>query len=222
MGSEPPAQRFGPAGSLTFRRPRVAVRTAFDLPEEPMRKILLVPAALAMLLFSLARAAGEESPAGVTPEQAKAAYERFVALEGVWAGQSTKGWSDSVVYRTMAAGSVVMQTSFEAHPGEMMVTMVHPDGDRLLLTHYCVAKNQPRLVLSECTDGGAQVTFSFLDGTNMPNRDRGHMDKVVFRFFGADSFSSRWTWYRSGTENWMEDIRYTRLHALTAVQAADR
>lgn len=165
----------------------------------------------AVLAAALALATAAAGADGVTPEQARSTYARFVALDGVWRGRSTKGWEDSVVYRTVAAGSVVMQTSFEAHPGEMMVTMVHPDRDRLMLTHYCVAKNQPRLVLSEYAEGGARVTFAFLDGGNMASRDTGHMDRVVFRFAGPDTFTSHWTWYRDGKESWMEEIHYSRL-----------
>jgi hypothetical protein len=141
---------------------------------------------------------------------ARAAFERFKKLEGNWKGRSTKGWEETVSYKTIAQGSVVVGTSFDAHPNETMLTMFHLDGDRLMLTHYCVAKNQPRLVATSFTDDGKTITFTFLDGTNIPSRDRGHMDKAVFRFLDDNHMTSQWTWYQGGKESWMEEIQLER------------
>jgi hypothetical protein len=171
------------------------------------------------LVFSLAIVS---SPAGADPapvvapvaargDLAARAFERFKTLEGTWAGKSTKGWEERVQYRLIAKQSCLMETSFDAHPSEEMVTMICPDGDRLLLTHYCVAMNQPRLVLTSAAPDLSQMTFEFLDGTNLPSRDKGHMDKVIFKFAGADEFSSQWTWYQDGKESWMEEIVNTRV-----------
>jgi GH24 family phage-related lysozyme (muramidase) len=170
-----------------------------------------------LLVLVLSRSATPAAPPAIPA--ARAAFERFRALEGSWRGKSTKGWTDTAVFRTIAGGSVVTETSFDAHPGETMLTAYHLDGDRLLLTHYCVAQNQPRLVASTIEEGGGTVTFTFLDGTNLPSRDRGHMDKAVFRFEDADHFTSRWTWYQDGTERWMEEIRMERVRTAPAVAA---
>jgi hypothetical protein len=157
------------------------------------------------LVFVLARI---ETPA---PSPAAAAFERIKGLEGEWVGKSTKGWTDKMSMKVIARGSAVLATSdFEAHPGETMATVYHLDGDRLLLTHYCVARNQPRLQATSFEDAGATVRFSFLDGTNMPSPASGHMHDAVFRFLGPDSFTSRWSFFRDGKEEWMEEIRFVR------------
>jgi len=160
-----------------------------------------------------ARIGRSDSPAPAPPVDSAAvsAFERFKALAGEWEGKSTKGWTDRVRYRVIAAGSVVEGTSFDAHPGETMATMYYLDGDRLLLTHYCVAKNQPRLVASSFAADEKSITFTFLDGTNLRSRDQGHMDKVVYRFHDPDHFTSRWTWYQDGQERWMEEIEHRRV-----------
>ena len=155
------------------------------------------------------------APAVVGPvdtARARALFERFRSLEGEWAGRSTRGWEDSVSWRVIAGGSIVMSTSFEAHPGETMVTLFGLDVGRLALTHYCVAGNQPRLVATECTPDGREVTFTFRDGGNLSSRDQGHMDKAVFRFHDDGTMTSRWTWYQKGQERWMEEIAYRRLN----------
>jgi hypothetical protein len=143
-------------------------------------------------------------------ESAQNGFEQFKKLDGQWIGRSTKGWEETITFKTIAKGSVVVENSFDAHPNETMMTMFHLDGARLLLTHYCVAGSQPRLAATAFDDNGRTVTFTFLDATNLPSRDKGHMDKAVFRFKDENNFSSQWTWYQDGKESWMEEIKYER------------
>lgn len=138
------------------------------------------------------------------------AFERLKRLEGRWIGTSTNGWTDTAELRVIAGGSVVMATSFDSHPNETMVTMFHLDGERLLLTHYCVARNQPRLVATEISEDGRRILFEWLDGTGLRSREDGHMDKALFEITGEDRYTSRWTWYQKGEERWMETIERMR------------
>jgi hypothetical protein len=91
-----------------------------------------------------------------------------------------------------------------------MLTAFHPDGDRLLLTHYCVARNQPRMVAAEASDDGRSIRFAFVDGTSMESRDDGHMDAAEYHFIDSDHFTARWSWYEEGQESWFEEIHYRR------------
>lgn len=166
---------------------------------------------LAVLAAPAPGASPDTPPSADAVPPPAAAFARFATLSGTWKGQSTKGWTDEVATKLIAGGSAVMMTSFDAHPGETMATLVHMDGERLLLTHYCVAKNQPRLLATAFDDGGATVTFTFLDATNLPSRDKGHMDKAVFHFVDRDHYTTRWTWYQGGAEKWMEEIRMERI-----------
>jgi hypothetical protein len=144
------------------------------------------------------------------PTPAQATFERLKKLEGSWTATSTQGWTEQLQLAVIAAGSAVLETSVDAHPGETMATVYHMDGNRLLLTHYCVAKNQPRLQATSFEHDGQDVTFTFLDATNLPNRDHGHMDKVVFHFTDDDHFSAQWTWFENRHEQWLEVITATR------------
>ena len=148
--------------------------------------------------------------AALSKEQAAALFERIKSSAGDWEGRSTKGWTETTRVQVIAGGSAVVVTSFDAHPKEHMVTMIHPDGDRLLLTHYCMARNQPRLIATAFDAEGGVATFEFLDGTGMRSRETGHMDKVVMRFGDKDHRSEQWTWYANGAEKWMEDVQFTR------------
>lgn len=153
---------------------------------------------------------------------ARLAYERFKSLAGEWEGQSTKGWTERLSIRPIAGGSCVMETSTFAHgDGDAMVTMYHLDGEQLMLTHYCMAKNQPRLRATEISSDGRELTFTFVDGTNLPSRDVGHMDKVRIWFEGDDGFRSQWTFYAKGKEQWMEAITYKRVTGGATTQKSE-
>ncbi len=141
---------------------------------------------------------------------AGAGFELFKKLAGKWKGRSTKGWEEAITFKTIAKGSVVVENSFDAHPNETMMTMFYLDGEQLLLTHYCVAGSQPRLKATSFEDEGKTITFTFLDATNLKSRDQGHMDKALFRFLDDDHFTTQWTWYQNGKENWMEEIQMER------------
>jgi hypothetical protein len=138
------------------------------------------------------------------------AFERFAGLAGDWEGKSTKAWTERLRFQVIAKGSAVLETSFEAHPGETMATLYSLDAGNLELRHYCVAGNQPHLRATAIEENGRRVTFTFVDGGNLASRDRGHMDKAVFLFEDADHVTSRWTWYQDGKERWLEEIRLVR------------
>jgi hypothetical protein len=172
-------------------------------------------AACALALVSTDRAGSDEKPreketpvTKLTP--ARAAFEKIKALAGEWNSKSTKGWTEKESYRLIAGGSVVMHLSQGAHGEEWMATMFHMDGEHLMLTHYCIAKNQPRLRATEFSEDGKMVTFTFQDATNLPSRDKGHMDKHVIYFDGPDHLRTQWTWYQDGKESWMEEIEHRR------------
>lgn len=165
----------------------------------------------ALILFLTAvRIWNVSADSPVDPAAARSAFKLYKTLEGQWIGRSTKGWNEEVTFRTIAGGSVVVENSFDAHPNESMLTIVALDNDRLLLTHYCVAGNQPRLQLTSYDEQSKTLVFTFLDGTNLPSRDKGHMDKVVMSFLDRDHVTAQWTWYQDGQERWMEKINLER------------
>jgi len=142
---------------------------------------------------------------------ALALFELVKSLRGEWVAESTKGWVESASFQVLARGTAVLETTgFTSPPEPGMATVIHLDGDRVLLTHYCEAGNQPRLQATAFDPVGRTATFSFLDGTGMASRDVGHMDRVVIRFIDADHFDSQWSWYEKGAERWLERISFRR------------
>jgi hypothetical protein len=144
---------------------------------------------------------------------AQLAFERLCALAGSWEGRSSAGWTARSEIEVIARGSAVLErTNFEAHPGETMRTLFHRDGEALVLTHYCVAGNQPRLAAT-AIDGG-RLHFTFRDATNLAARDVGHMDEAFFDLGDGETFASKWSFSQGGQTSWMEQIEYRRVAAV--------
>ncbi len=89
-----------------------------------------------------------------------------------------------------------------------MVTMYHLDGGKLMMTHYCSAGNQPRMVAEPSADPNT-LTFKYLDATNLKSPDDGHMSGLTVTFDGPDRFSQEWLWKANGKES-SELFRYHR------------
>ncbi len=70
-------------------------------------------------------------------------------------------------------------SEINGYRSEGMITMFHLDGaNRLMMTHYCGAGNQPRMQASASPDGKT-LRFKFVDATNLESTESGHMDHVV-------------------------------------------
>jgi hypothetical protein len=123
-----------------------------------------------------------------TPE-----WQRLKTLVGSWEGVMEEGGTSmpaTVEVRMTGDGSAIMHVLGKDTPYEM-VTMIHPDGKRLLATHYCAAHNQPRMALVP-SKAANQAAFDFVDGTNIAPGDE-HMRSVVFTFVEADRHEEAWT-----------------------------
>jgi len=180
--------------------------------------------AIAMATLSFA-ATARPRPQQLDPTAAQSVFERLKKLDGSWRSKSTKGWQETQQFRVLARGTAVVSQSSPGaatatesadSPNSPMMTVFHMDGSRLLLTHYCEAGNQPRLVATSIEDGGRTVHFSFLDATNLASPAAGHMHSVVMTFLDDNHFSEQWSWYENGKEQWMESVTNERVASASA------
>jgi hypothetical protein len=77
-----------------------------------------------------------------------------------------------------------------------MVTVYHADGGDLVLTHYCMAGNQPRMRAKNPT--GSRFEFAFDGGTNLDAKRDRHMHSASVEILGADEIRSQWTEHAEG------------------------
>ncbi|PYT34075.1 MAG: hypothetical protein DMF52_13890 [Acidobacteria bacterium] len=132
--------------------------------------------------------------AGASTTQAKPNYgfEKMKALVGAWQGTTKDGKAVKVTYSLVADGSAVMET-LEPGNESAMITMYHPDGGRVMMTHYCSAHNQPRMRAEAASADPKSLTFNFVDATNLSSPTEGHMERLVVNFVDSDHFAQEWT-----------------------------
>jgi hypothetical protein len=145
---------------------------------------------LCLALFTVAALA---SPAPDSP-----AFARLKTLVGDWEGTYSGGGSSKVNFRVGSGGSALLLTS-DAGGADEMLTVFHPDGDRLLATHYCSATTHPRMKLVPGA-GPDQLAFEFVDATNLPSPEAGHMRRLVITFIDADHHRQTWTFREKGKD----------------------
>src|SRR5439155_6560785 len=127
--------------------------------------------------------------------------DRFKQLAGEWVGKGKHGDMEHdirVVYKVTAGGSAVVETIDPGSDHEM-VTVIHPDGDALLLTHYCMLGNQPQMK-AKPKAGDKQVAFEFVKATNLKSDKDMYMRNVTFTFVDKDTLKTEWTNYNDGKE----------------------
>ena len=123
---------------------------------------------------------------------AQKSFDQLKSLTGSWEGKNIQGQPITVSFRDTAGGSALM-SEIHGHGPANMISMFHLDGpNRLMLTHYCGAGNQPRMTASASPDGKT-ITFTFLDATNLSIPDAGHMQRVVFTVIDANHHTEDWT-----------------------------
>lgn len=168
-----------------------------------MKRHLLLIATIA-LTAAAGNAAGSKSETAAGP----AAYARLKTLVGDWEAETDMG-KVHVNYELIAGGtSLVERESGEKMPA--MLTVYYLDGDRLLLTHYCMAGNQPRMQARAFNPETGEVDFQFLDATNLAP-GAGHMHNARIRVAGHDRLSSEWEFYVDGQRQRTEAFQYTRV-----------
>jgi hypothetical protein len=125
-------------------------------------------------------------------------FERFKQLAGDWVGKGMgkEGHDVHIRYKVTAGGSAVVETIAPGTPHEM-VSVIHPDGADLLLTHYCHLGNQPQMKAAGQGDGN-KVEFKFVRVTNLKSAQDKHMHDATYTFVDRDTLRSEWTLYNEG------------------------
>lgn len=139
-------------------------------------------------------------------------WQKLSTLVGDWEGvfetPDGKKLPGKLEVRMTGDKSALMHLMERDTPQEM-ITMIHPDGKRIVATHYCAAHNQPRMALVPSKNPN-EVAFDFIDGTNIAPGD-GHMKSVVFRFVDADHHEEEWSSSAGDAKTTSAVFKYTRV-----------
>lgn len=142
--------------------------------------------ATSLLFFLLLFAGGGEVVAGN-------GFDRLKGLEGQWDATTPEG-NTRITYQVISNSTALLET----FDNENMVSVYHPDGNDLLMTHYCAAGNQPRMRARASRSD--TITFQYVDAANLKSRTDGHMYRLVIKFNDADHVTEEWTWKQDGKE----------------------
>ena len=151
------------------------------------------PRILVLVLLALA------ASVAVAQTDAQKAFNAIKAMPGTWEGKASDGQTIRVDFQVTGGGSAVMSEILV--PNHDMISMFHLDGpNKLLMTHYCAAGNQPRMQASVSPDGKT-VTFNFLDATNLATPDAGHMQRMVLTLLDENHHTEEWIFADHGNEH---------------------
>jgi hypothetical protein len=158
---------------------------------------------LVLLVCATTILAGEEKKSEAPEGNKMSRLELFKQLAGEWVGTANPQLKDAhevrVQYKVTSGGSAVVETLFPGTDHEM-VTVIHRDGDDLLLTHYCMLGNQPHMKTAARGDG-SKVEFKFVKATNLKSDKDMHMHDVTFTFVNKDTLKTEWTHYKDGKDS---------------------
>jgi hypothetical protein len=123
----------------------------------------------------------------------------FKALAGEWTGKGMHGDEKhevTIVYKVTSGGSAVVETIDPGSEHEM-VTVIHPDGESLVLTHYCMLGNQSQMKATP-KEGAKSIAFDFVKATNLKSDKDMYMHDVTFTFVDKDTLKTEWTNFNEG------------------------
>lgn len=172
-----------------------------------MRPLRFALASIAIIALAAAPASAGEAPGKPSPPHA--AFERMKSLVGAWEMKGEDGKVTTLTYTLVSDGTALMETMDAPGIHAVMVTMYHPDGADLLMTHYCGAGNQPRMRCPKLAGDASSLAFAYVDATNLSAPGAGHMHDLVITFVDADHFNQEWTW-KQGDEEGRDLFKFER------------
>jgi hypothetical protein len=155
--------------------------------------------ALPLSLSLASRSAGQTGAQPPAAPTQNANLEKLKKLAGTWVATDKDGKAtDQVVsvIKVTAGGSAVHETLFPGQPHEM-VSVYTADGADLIMTHYCVLGNQPRMK-ADPKSAPNQIVFRFAGGTNLdPAKDK-HMHEATLTIVSDDRIEIQGTGWENG------------------------
>ena len=155
------------------------------------------------------------APADTREDAGPRMFERMKALAGEWEGtfEWSKGRTGSgplrITYSLTGAGSALIETLIQGGV-PTMTTVYHLDGPDLRMTHYCAARNQPRLKAVRVDDAKGLAEFTLVDVTGVGPKNPGHVEGFLIELVDADRLHLRFT-FGGGPGSGVENILVRRV-----------
>ena len=136
------------------------------------------------------------------------AFDHLASLQGEWQGIAD-GVNTTLIYTLTANGSTLMEQC-RPEKGHEMITMFTIDGDHLIATHYCSAKNQPQMETPAITDVQKPLAFSLAQITGLKSPDDFHNTGLTVIQEDNDHLTQEWSYQHKGKTG-KNIFRFTRV-----------
>jgi hypothetical protein len=138
------------------------------------------------------------SPVALAADKTKSeeAFDRLTSLQGEWKGKADG--VDTILIYTLTANASVLMEQCRPENGHEMITMFTVDGDHLIATHYCSAKNQPQMATSPITDAQKPLAFSLVQITGLKSPDAFHNTGLTVIQEDNDHLTQEWLYQSKG------------------------
>src|SRR5256886_10036293 len=153
------------------------------------RRIVFRSASIIAVVLAASAAAADKT-------NSEEAFDRLASLQGEWQGIAD-GVNTALIYTLTANGSTLMEQC-RPEKGHEMVTMFTVDGDHLIATHYCSAKNQPQMATPAITDAQRPLAFSLVRVTGLKSADDWHNTGLTVIQEDNDHLTQEWSYQFKG------------------------
>jgi len=157
---------------------------------------------IGFFILSLQVASASATPGHTISVTTPAEFDSVKALVGKWEGSSKmkdgKDEKVKVTYELTSGGSAVVERLFVGTPHEM-VSIYHPEGKKVVMTHYCMLGNQPKLTLKQASD--KTLFFEMAGVSGIQNKKEPHMHSLKMNFNeNKKEMTQEWTLYDQGKQ----------------------
>jgi hypothetical protein len=126
-----------------------------------------------------------------------------------WTGARSGTGTMKATYYTTGNGSAVVENLIIQN-ATVMTSVYHLDGADLRMTHFCGAKNQPRLKARQLDLAKGIIDFDFVDITNLPTPDSPHVRGLEMRLIDPNHLTITFL-FQSGDKESRENIVLKRV-----------
>ncbi len=126
------------------------------------------------------------------------AFGQLKPLIGTWEGTTQMGEKSVPVkttYEMTSGGTAIIERLFVGTPHEM-VSVYHPEGDQVVMTHYCMLGNRPKLTMKKSDNGS--LTFQMVGTQGIRSRKEMHMHAVTMTFKDDKTLTQEWIGFDKG------------------------
>lgn len=149
------------------------------------KPFLLTFAACGMLVSCQTGTSNHSACEQMPPYKGSSDFERMKSLVGKWSAHSPVMGRMNTEFRVIAGGSVVEERFAKDTPMEML-SVYHDVNGKLMMTHFCMLRNQPRMRVTKSTADA--LTFDLVPTPGLNPAEDHHMHGATYTFIDANHF----------------------------------